>query len=156
MAPYLARLGYDTTVYDLNYTLDHGGNPENTEKLRLRYAESIGLKMDYGSIFNIPAEDRTFDVVSCISVVEHIQEKYYAFREMLRVLKPGGILIVTMEMLAYDLLSDVLTALGIKTIINKTSIGIQKAINDIQSIKVNDPEETVIIGFILNKEMYTV
>jgi ADP-heptose:LPS heptosyltransferase/2-polyprenyl-3-methyl-5-hydroxy-6-metoxy-1,4-benzoquinol methylase len=155
LAPYLARLDYDTTVYDLNYTWDHNGDPEHTEKLRLRYAESIGLKMEYGSIFNIPAEDNTFDVVTCVSVVEYVPEKIYAFKEMLRVLKPGGILIVTMEIFTLDLIHETLTALGIKETSSQTSMDIQKALNDIQSVKENSPGEIAVIGFVLNKEMYT-
>jgi len=127
LAPYLFRIGYDTTVYDLNFTWDHNGDPERTEKLRLRWAEANGLKMEYGSVFNIPAEDETFDIVTCVSVVEHIPEKICALKEMLRVLKPDGILIVTSE-------------------------DIKKTLEDMQMDNVNIHAGIAVGGFVLKKE----
>jgi len=42
-----------------------------------------------------PALRETFDVVTCISVIEHIPEHQAAIRSMCRLLNPGGRLIVT-------------------------------------------------------------
>jgi len=168
LSPYLALIGYDTTVYDINYKWDHNGNPEQTEKLRLRWAENNGLKMEYGSIFNIPAKDETYDIVTCISVVEHVPEKYFAFKEMLRVLKPGGILIDTYDLINPDreiykgdslrveiftpeLINEILSVLGVKTIQNHTSEDIQKSLNDMRKDNVNIPEGIVAGGFVLKK-----
>jgi len=169
LAPYLARSGYDTTVYDINYTWDHNGDPERMEKLRLRWAEANGLKMEYGSIFNIPAEDETFDIVTCVSVVEHVPEKIYAFREMLRVLKPSGILIVTydlvdstgensteaaarIEIFTPELIQGTLSALGIQTVLNHTSADIQKSLDDIKRDDVNIYPGITVGGFVLWKK----
>jgi ADP-heptose:LPS heptosyltransferase/SAM-dependent methyltransferase len=167
LAPYLTLLGYDTTVYDINYIFAHDNyDPERTEKLRLRYAESIGLKMEYGSMFNIPAEDETFDIVTCVSVVEHVPEKSYAFKEMLRVLKSGGILIVTYDLVASrnnnvtkeadrveiftpDLIQDTLSSLGIKTIVNHTSADIKNSLDDMRRDKVNISAEITVGGFVM-------
>jgi SAM-dependent methyltransferase len=171
LAPYLTKLGYDTTVYDINYTWDPNGDPERTEKLRLRYAESVGLKMEYGSIFNIPAEDETFDIVTCVSVVEHVPYKIYAFKEMLRVLKPEGILIVTydlvdsenknniddarIEIFSPGLIQDTLSELGIKTIVNHTSADIQNSLDDMCRDKVNIPDGITVGGVCTEKEVFT-
>ena len=58
-----------------------------------------------GGMSEIPAEDNSFDVVTCISVMEHVvistrKDKGYHFKcleEMRRVLKPGGLLICTYD-----------------------------------------------------------
>lgn len=62
-----------------------------------------------GSMEQIPADDCSFDVVTCISVMEHIVIEYRhdptvhlrCLDEMKRVLKPGGLLICT-----YDTILD--------------------------------------------------
>ncbi|MBQ4133718.1 MAG: methyltransferase domain-containing protein, partial [Desulfovibrionaceae bacterium] len=97
---YLAAKGHDVTVYDINYLWDDEGDPD-IENRFIRFAEAKGFRADFGSVFNIPAEDNSFDAVTCISVVEHIPFKEFALKEMLRVLKPGGRLILT-----YDLVLD--------------------------------------------------
>jgi ubiquinone/menaquinone biosynthesis C-methylase UbiE len=44
---------------------------------------------------NLPYEDNRFDVVTCTEVVEHLENYRHIVREMHRVLKPGGSMIVT-------------------------------------------------------------
>lgn len=39
--------------------------------------------------------DRKFDAVTCISVIEHIEDHVSAMRNMLNMLRPGGMLVVT-------------------------------------------------------------
>jgi 2-polyprenyl-3-methyl-5-hydroxy-6-metoxy-1,4-benzoquinol methylase len=125
--------------------------------------------MEYGGIFNIPTGDGTFDILTCISVVEHIPEKYFAFKEMLRVLKPGGILIVTYELVdsgsrnfvendtrveifSPELIQETLSAFDIETIISHTSHDVQKSIDDIQVDNVNIHSGITVGGFVLEKE----
>lgn len=43
------------------------------------------------SPYRLPADDNTFDVVTSSSVLEHAQNKDEIFREIHRVLKPGGL-----------------------------------------------------------------
>ena len=52
--------------------------------------------LDYVSdIWDIPAEDATFDAVLCTEVLEHVPYPIASVRELARVLKPGGLLILT-------------------------------------------------------------
>ena len=56
---------------------------------------------DYGEldiicdITAIPEPDNTFDAIMCIEVLEHIPRPNHALKELIRLLKPGGILILT-------------------------------------------------------------
>jgi len=47
-----------------------------------------------GSVSNMPFEDESFDLIACENVMEHVEEPHTAFREMARVLKPGGTLLM--------------------------------------------------------------
>ena len=46
---------------------------------------------------DIPYDDDTFDFVTCVSIIEHIPDFPAAMAEMLRVLKPDGLLLVTTD-----------------------------------------------------------
>lgn len=43
----------------------------------------------------LPYADESFDLITCSEVVEHLENYRRVFREMYRVLKPGGLVIVT-------------------------------------------------------------
>ncbi len=43
----------------------------------------------------LPFKDSTFDLVTCTEVLEHLEHYRYTLREMYRVLKPGGTLVLT-------------------------------------------------------------
>jgi len=47
------------------------------------------------SIENIPLPDESFDAVLCTEVLEHVPEPVQAIREMARLLKTGGVLLLT-------------------------------------------------------------
>ena len=46
-------------------------------------------------IVNIPEKDASFDAIICIEVLEHLPEPIRAIKELSRLLKPNGILIIT-------------------------------------------------------------
>lgn len=48
-----------------------------------------------GSVYELPFQDGTFDMVLCMSILEHLEEPSKAIREMRRVLKPGGRILVS-------------------------------------------------------------
>ena len=48
-----------------------------------------------GNIMDIPFKDRTFDVVTALEVIEHIDDPIKALQEMHRVLKDDGICIIS-------------------------------------------------------------
>ena len=96
LAAYFASRGAQVDTFDLDYLWDSAGDP-GVEARFLRWAESRGFRPQFGSLFNLPVEDETYDVVTCISVVEHVPYKVAALREALRVLKPGGRLLLTFD-----------------------------------------------------------
>jgi SAM-dependent methyltransferase len=60
--------------------VDHVDTPHDKAKIDL-----------FGTAYEIPVEDGTFDCALCTAVLEHLEEPESALRECHRVLKPGGI-----------------------------------------------------------------
>jgi len=56
----------------------------------LEHAQSRGLDAHVGSATSIPFDDAQFDVVCSFKVLAHVPEIEQAFKEMLRVTRPGG------------------------------------------------------------------
>jgi ADP-heptose:LPS heptosyltransferase/SAM-dependent methyltransferase len=96
LAPYLAKLGHQVEVFDRDYQWDHGGDP-SVEQRYMRWAADQGYTARYGSLYNLPTEDARYDVVLSISVIEHIYAKQLAICELLRIVKPGGLVILTFD-----------------------------------------------------------
>ncbi len=69
-----------------------------------------------GSVKKIPFRSETFDWVICAEVLEHLKEDDSAVRELVRVLKKGGRLVVTVPSrdfpLVYDPINYVLNRFG--------------------------------------------
>lgn len=86
-------------------TIDVGCGAKPYEELLAPFiSEHIGLDHDqtfhdksnidlYGTAYDIPAEDASFDTAVCTAVLEHLEEPELALRECMRVLKPGGVAI---------------------------------------------------------------
>ncbi|MFA5126624.1 MAG: methyltransferase domain-containing protein [Patescibacteria group bacterium] len=55
-----------------------------------------------GDVENIPFAEATFDKIICAEVLEHVFDKDVALRELLRVLKPSGLLLITVPNLNAD------------------------------------------------------
>ena len=83
-------------VFDRNYLWDHGGDTD-IERRYMRWAAGQGYTARFGSLYNLPAEDAAYDVVVSVSVVEHVHAKQLAIRELLRLVKPDGLLILTFD-----------------------------------------------------------
>jgi SAM-dependent methyltransferase len=59
--------------------------------------ESSATRFEYADMLNLPRGDATVDVVYSISAIEHTSDPVRAVSEMVRVLKPRGGLVVTMD-----------------------------------------------------------
>jgi len=55
------------------------------------------LTVDIADMREMPYEDDTFDVIYCISVLEHTKDYDKIIQEFKRILKPGGTLIITFD-----------------------------------------------------------
>lgn len=76
-----------------------GIDPETTYVLdaaKRAQNKGIAIQTQYclGSAENIPYPDNHFDMVTCQTVLIHVKDVAIAIKEMLRVLKPGGLLAV--------------------------------------------------------------
>ena len=65
------------------------------ENLLAQVAMKCNSQRVVGSILEMPFADNTFDIVISSEVIEHTPVPFDGVREMYRVLKPGGILILT-------------------------------------------------------------
>lgn len=65
-----------------------------------------GLPFRRANLLNLPYEDNTFDKIVCSEVLEHVPDHEGAARELYRVLKPGGVLGVTVPNHNYPLFWD--------------------------------------------------
>ena len=61
---------------------------------KLRFLRRRGIELVRGSAFALPFKDATFDCVISSQVIEHIPYDETLFSEIVRVLQPGGGLII--------------------------------------------------------------
>lgn len=75
-----------------------------------RVASMFHSEFHLGSLASMPFEPDSFDLIFCEYVVEHLEDPAGAFREMRRVLKPGGrILLLTPNLYSYKVLAAACT-----------------------------------------------
>lgn len=53
------------------------------------------IHLQVGSVTNLPFADNSYDLVICSEVIEHVADHAQAAKELLRVAKPGGTLIIS-------------------------------------------------------------
>lgn len=64
------------------------------------------LKLLHGSVMELPFKDKSFDRVILTEVAEHLPDDLKGLKEVYRVLKPGGILVLTVPNHNYPFLWD--------------------------------------------------
>lgn len=69
------------------------------EEEAVDYASDRGRDVVQGSIEKMPFDDESFDLVLALDVIEHVPNDSCALRELYRVLRPGGSLLVTVPAL---------------------------------------------------------
>ncbi len=79
----IARLGFDTIGIDPS---------EASLRAAIGHGHASGLNIRYGTAYgeSLPFSDRTFDVVFCCDVLEHVRDLPKVISEVARVLNPGG------------------------------------------------------------------
>jgi len=95
----IGHWGFTLAPFFSSKTKLYGIDPESAwvEKAAKRAQEKgISERFHYqmGTAEKIPFEDNTFDMVTCQTVLIHVTDVDTALKEMLRVLKPGGLLAV--------------------------------------------------------------
>ena len=86
---YIASKGADLTSIDLT---DKSLNI--AEKQSKKYQFKHQIKFIKASVLDLPFQDSSFDIVLSSGVIHHTTKPYKAFRELCRVLKPNGIIIL--------------------------------------------------------------
>lgn len=61
----------------------------------VKYAGARGISARQGELTAIPYDDGLFDLVTALDVLEHVDDDRVALGELRRVLRPGGILVLT-------------------------------------------------------------
>lgn len=80
---------------------DHDQAPLDSSELQARRLGLPNLLCRRGDLASIYYPDNHFDKVFCVSVVEHIPEAEKAVDELWRVLKPGGRLLLTVDVIEH-------------------------------------------------------
>ncbi len=68
---------------------------EVIEKARRNVGHLPGITLTRGNIYALPFADDTFDGVILSEILEHIDDDVAGLREVMRVLKPGGVVAIT-------------------------------------------------------------
>ncbi len=74
----------------------------DTAESEARNRQITNVKFYRSEIERLPLLDAAFDKVICAEVLEHVFDKEVALKELLRILKPGGLLLITVPNMNAD------------------------------------------------------
>lgn len=74
--------------------LPSGSVAMDIQARKLRYDRKFAKDMVQGSVLSLPFLDRSFPVVVCSQVIEHVEKSPKVLDELVRVLEPGGKLVL--------------------------------------------------------------
>ncbi len=83
----LRKRGYTITAVD--------AAPEMVARAKEEHKEGPDLHIEVGDVYSLQYPDASFDVVTAMGLVEYLADEDRAYTEMVRVLKPGGTLVVS-------------------------------------------------------------
>jgi SAM-dependent methyltransferase len=90
------ELRFKSDCKHLDYVAQDFGQYQGTGDEGLQTGNWDNTHLDIVSdITDIPVEDESFDALLCTEVLEHVPDAVAALNEFSRVLKPGGILLIT-------------------------------------------------------------
>ncbi len=81
-------------------------NPEYLQKARNAVGKDARIELSVGSIYKLPFKDNYFDCVIASEILEHLDDDKMAVKELHRVLKKGGTLLVSVPNKNYPFLWD--------------------------------------------------
>lgn len=81
----------------LDYLAPHGDTfGSDFSQDALRFCAGRGFRRLFRADFHsLPLRDDSFDLVTCIDVLEHLEDDRRAIAELVRILRPGGLLVVS-------------------------------------------------------------
>lgn len=84
----LLNLNRNIKLYGLDIT------PKMVEVAKRKFVNEPSVEIMLGSAINMPYKNNTFDYVTCASSFHHHPDPLQSAKEMVRVLKPGGKLLI--------------------------------------------------------------
>jgi ubiquinone/menaquinone biosynthesis C-methylase UbiE len=83
----LRQRGYQITAVD--------AAPEMVARAKEEHKEGSDLTIEVGDVYSLKYPDASFDVVTAMGLVEYLADEPKAYKEIVRVLKPGGIVAIS-------------------------------------------------------------
>lgn len=130
---YMAKNSYDCYGVDLS--------EEVLRKTKISVNKrNLNIELKIGDIYRLPYEDKAFDFVYSGGVVEYLKQPDVAIHEMIRVLKPGGLLAMTIvpRKFSVQTFGDIQSTL-IKSIYNLSCFNFKEVFSKKQMIPAEYP-----------------
>ncbi len=164
----LGQTGAEVEVIDREFRTPPVGDPD-VENRFIGACRRIG-RARFGAIYNLPGDDESFDVVVCVGALENVRHKRQALAELLRILKPDGLLVLSVTLVdtgetaerGFDGKSR--SALGLLTLREELRIigvghlpfdaaGLRCSVGEVQELGLSDlPADGTVAGLVLRKQ----